>query len=385
MIELAEIFSKHAPMYLEKYGDKMPKSHLKAIEDIINCRTEKMGGEVYYCNDCDEYHYSYHSCGNRNCNKCQNNLAEKWLKKQNELLLPVPYFMVTFTLHDNLRMIARSNQKLFYKLLFKSSSQSLQKLANDPKYIGGKLGMIGVLHTWARDLSFHPHVHYIVPGGGLFDDGNEWLSSCKKFLVPVKALSKIFKAKLRDAIKKKNIELFNQIPPNTWRVDWVVNSIPVGSGEQAFKYLAQYVYRVAISNNRIIKLEDGKVTFKYKHSNTKQWKYKTIEAEEFIRLFLQHVLLKRFVKIRYYGLFANTNKRKLLKAKELLNADSTDENDNKEANIASKENETRITNCTNCGNPMKLVGMITKYGEWINAPPKIINGTQKIISINKAA
>jgi hypothetical protein len=299
----------------------MPPSHKRAIADIIDCRTPALGGQVYFCDDCADYRYSYHSCKNRNCNKCGHEQAQQWLDAQKSRLLPVIYFMVTFTLHDNLRRVAGSHQRLIYDLLFRTSAAALQKLARDPEYVGGEIGMAGVLQTWTRDLSvLHPHIHYIVPGGGLSEDGNTWLPARHNFLMPKRALSKIFRAKFRDELKKTAPELFNTIPPKTWhwREKWVVHIEPVGTGEHALEYLAPYIFQVAISNKRLLKLEDGQVTFQYQQSKTKQWKVKTMPAEKFIASFLQHVLPPRFIKVRYYGILSSQQREKLEKAKELL-------------------------------------------------------------------
>jgi len=216
-----------------------------------------------------------------------------------------------------LRSLARSNQKTIYNLLFRASSEALQKLALDPRFIGGRIGMVGVLHTWTRALVYHPHVHYIVTGGGLTQDGR-WKAAREEFLVPVKALSPIFRAKFPDQLKKT--ELFARVAAQAWKKQWVVHSEQVGSGEAAFKYLAPYVFRVAISNRSLLKLEDGRVTFKYKDSATYQIRFCTVTAEEFIRRFLQHVLPSRFVKLRYYGLMSPGNRDLLSKTRELLTA-----------------------------------------------------------------
>jgi hypothetical protein len=315
MVEMAEIFRLHGEGYRAKFGDRMLPSHLRAMQDIEQCRTEALGGQLYYCQQCEEQRYSYHSCKNRHCPKCQNDQANEWLEEQKKLLLPVPHFLVTFTLPEELRAIARSNQKMVYNILFRASSAALLKLALDPRFVGGKIGMLGVLHTWTRALVYHPHIHYIVTGGGLSDDGS-WRSSREDFLVPAKALSVIFRAKFRDELKKT--KLVDQVDAQVWKKDWVVHSEPVGTGEAAFKYLAPYVFRVAISNSRILKLEDGRVTFKYKDSATDQIRFCTVTAEEFIRRFLQHVLPSRFIKVRYYGLLSPGNRDLLNKARELL-------------------------------------------------------------------
>jgi hypothetical protein len=221
-----------------------------------------------------------------------NDRAEIWLQKQTKLLLPTHYFLITFTLPDELRDLARSNQKLFYHLLFKTSSQALQELAADPRFVGGAIGMMGVLHTWARDLAFHPHVHYIVPGGAISEDHSKWFPSSKKFFVHVKPLSRLFRSKFRDELKKN--QLFDFVLPKVWEKDWVVNSKPVGNGEHALKYFAPYVYRVALSNKRITQVENDQVTFEYQPSNTDKWRPMTLLAFEFIRRFQKAYPPKRF-------------------------------------------------------------------------------------------
>lgn len=247
-----------------------------------------------------------------------NDRINLWLEKQNELRLPTHYFLVTFTLPDELRNLARSNQKLFYHLLFKASSQALLKLAEDPRFVGGLIGMMGVLHTWTRDLFYHPHVHYLVPGGGISNDLKRWLPSAKNFLVPAKALSVIFRAKFRDELKKT--PLFDHVPQEVWDKDWVVHSKKVGNGEHALKYLAPYVYRVALSNKRILDIQDDQVTFEYQDSNTGQFKRSTLPAFEFIRRFLQHILPQGFIKVRYYGFLSPIHKETFNQIKYLLTA-----------------------------------------------------------------
>jgi hypothetical protein len=197
---------------------------------------------------------------------------------------------------------------LFIRLLFRTSADAVQKLAQDPRFVGGRMGMVGMLHTWGRNLSYHPHVHYVVPDGGCrpYRSGADgtWLPSRKNFLIPVKALSKIFRAKFRDALRKRAPDTFAEIPAEVWKKEWVVHSQPVGNGLSTLKYLAPYIFRVAISNQRILKLANGKVTFRYRTTDTGTLRTCTLPAEEFIRRFLQHVLPKGFVKVRYYGFLA---------------------------------------------------------------------------------
>jgi hypothetical protein len=341
MPELADILRIHGPAFLEKYGARMLPSHKKTIQDIVQCRTPAMGGCTYYCPECADIHYSYHSCKNRHCPKCQNDTADQWLVKQQQLLLPVPYFMVTVTLPAELRSVARSHQKMVYNLFFRTSAEAIQKLSLDPKFIGGKIGLIGVLQTWTRAMDYHPHIHYLVPGGGLSADHKRWLYSKDNFLIPAEPLAMIFKAKFRDALKK--VGLYDAVPKSVWEKDWVIDIQAVGNGETVLKYLAPYVFRVAISNRNILALHDGQVTFHYKDSETKEVKVRTLPAERFIGLFLQHVLPRGFIKVRYFGLFTTSKKHLLAIVKELLQVRLAE-------NIKSKSLKTFT--CPECGKPM---------------------------------
>ncbi|MFZ4779697.1 MAG: IS91 family transposase, partial [Terrimicrobiaceae bacterium] len=315
-LELADIFREYGLAYREKYADKLLPSHRQAMWAIERCRTETLGGQLYGCVSCGEFQYSYHSCRNRHCPKCQHELTQDWLDVQKELLLPVPYFMVTFTLPSELRELVSRNQKLMYTLLFQASAQSAQKLAQDPRYIGGQIGLVGVLHTWTRNLIYHPHVHYLAPGGGLSADGQTWLPARNHFFLPVRALSKLFRAAFRSALKKTDI--YNQVPQKVWSKEWVVHCKSVGDGQAALKYLAPYIHRVAISNRRLIKftdngsMETSQVTFQYRASDTSQIKFCTLSVESFMQRFLQHILPHGFVKVRYYGFFGASVRPRLV-------------------------------------------------------------------------
>ena len=320
MPELAEILRLHGPDYMAIYQDRLLPSHRRAIQDICACRTETLGGHLYRCPQCHKEHYQYHSCKNRHCPKCQNDQVERWIDQQRALLLPVPYFMATFTLPGSLRRLVRSNQKALYHLLFQASRQALQKLASDPKYIGGTLGMIGILQSWTRDLRYHPHVHYLIPGGGLTLDGYTWRpAKYNNYLLPEKPLARIFRAKFRDLLKKAG--LFDLVPPQIWRQHWVVDIIPVGTGEAALKYLAPYIFRTAISNRNILTLKDGLVTFRYRASKTNTSRTTTLPAQQFIGRFLQHVLPRGFQKVRTYGLLHPKQRHLLAIVKEQLHPD----------------------------------------------------------------
>jgi len=362
MPELADIFRLYGPSYRTQFGSRMLPSHLKAMWDIEHCRTEALGGHVFICEDCKQSHYQYHSCQNRHCLKCMNDRAEIWLQKQSERLLPTHYFLITFTLPDELRDLARSNQKLFYDLLFKTSSQALLELAADPRFIGGTIGLMGVLHTWARDLTFHPHVHYIVPGGGISENQSKWLPSSKRFFVHVKPLSRLFRAKFRDELKKNQLTDF--VLPQVWEKDWVVNSKPVGNGEHALKYLAPYIYRVALSNNRITQLQNDPVTFEYEDSNTGQSRHSTLPAFELIRRFLQHILPKGFIKVRYFGFLSSTHKDTFNQAKYLLLALITltlnplEDPSTSTYTLKDPCNQPDLLKCPNCGGTLRWLKAI---------------------------
>jgi hypothetical protein len=316
VVELAEIFRHYGPAYRARFGDQLLPSHRQAMWAIEHCRTEALGGHVYHCPDCDQHLYQYHSCRNRHCPKCQNEQAQHWLEHQQELLLPVPYFMLTFTLPAPLRPMARNRQALLYDLLFRTSAAATQRLAADPRFVGGQLGMVGVLHTWGRTLTYHPHVHYLIPAGGCTDDDQTWHPARDDFLVPVKALSGIFRARFRDALRQT--DLFERVPATVWEQDWVVHCQAVGNGGTAFKYLAPYIFRVAISNSRLLKVENDQVMFRYRASDTGQSRTCTLAAEEFIHRFLQHVLPKGFVKVRYYGFLSVAQRAQLTMLRQQL-------------------------------------------------------------------
>lgn len=322
---IQDIFRQYGGDYLKKYGDNMPSHHRKALLAIINCRSRSLGGEVYFCKKCREYHFSYHSCGSRHCVVCGNDDAADWIERKKTALLPFTYFLGTFTMPQELRDLCRSNQKLFYNILFRASADSLMTLAKDEKYLGVEIGMTGILHTWTRALIYHPHVHYLIPGGGIGNDGRSIRFSDDDFLVHVKPLSKIFRAKFKDTLKKKAPEIFDMVPANTWNRDWVVHIKPAGDGQKALEYMGRYLFRPAISNNRIIKLQNDKVTFRYKDGKTGKTKIVTLDALEFIRRFLQHVLPHQFIKVRCYGFLAAAARKRLNRLRKMLWLDTPSE------------------------------------------------------------
>ena len=300
MPTVADVLRRYGGEYLKRFGEAMPAEQRKVLHKIMVCRTGELGTVHYQCLSCGKSHVMGRSCGNRHCPSCQNDKAKAWLGKQTDRLLPCPYFLITFTVPAPLRAFMRSHPRASYAALFGASSGALKKLAADPKYVGtNKPGFFGVLHTWGRTLDYHPHVHYVVPGGGLSDDGEAWLPSRADFFVPVRALSIIYRAKFRDAMQRTG--LLDQIDPAVWRQDWVVHCQTVGDGRTSLKYLAPYVFRVAVSDRRIVSCEEGRVTFLYRKSGTSHWRKMTLDASEFIRRFLQHVLPRGLQKVRHYG------------------------------------------------------------------------------------
>jgi hypothetical protein len=309
---IGQIFRQYGPAYRDKYAGRLSHEQLQVMSLLERCRTGELGGALYRCQTCARYHATPRSCGNRHCPQCQGQKAKQWLEQQLQKLLPCPYFLITFTVPAKLRPFIQAHRRQCYRALFVTAAATLIKLAKDPKYLGSsRLGFTGVLHTWGRSLIFHPHVHFIVPGGALSEDGQKWLPSGDKFFVPVKAASIIYRAKFKQLMQDAG--LLEQIPPEVWTKRWVVNSKAVGDGRKALRYLAPYVYRVAISNRRIVKCEpgpdgQGRVSFTYRPSGSQTYRVMTLTAEQFIGRFLQHVLPRGFQKVRHFG-FAHPRHR----------------------------------------------------------------------------
>jgi len=319
MLEVADIVRLHGAAYLARFGPSVAPSQLRALREIDACRTPACGGHVYQCDHCGEQRYTYHSCRNRSCPKCHREQTERWLEQQRAHLLPCAHFLLTFTLPEDLRALARTHQRTVYGLLMQCAAAALQQLARDPRYLGGRLGCLAVLHTWTRALLYHPHVHLLVTAGGLSSDGTQWLEpKHPAYLVPVQALSAIFRAKMCAALKKA--ALLAQVPPGVWEKSWVVHCQPAGRGEQVLDYLGRYIFRVAIPNSRLERIEDGQVTFRARDNRTQKLRRVTLSGVEFLHRFLSHVLPRGCVKVRYYGLWSPTCRRHLAQARTLLSA-----------------------------------------------------------------
>lgn len=305
---IGDIFRQVGPPYRRKHSHRMNSMQRQAMALIESCRTGELGTVCFHCENCGQRHSVPRSCGNRHCPVCQGHKARTWLERQLDKLLPCPYFLVTFTIPKELRKFVRSHRREGYKALFDTAAATLIELARNPKFVGpGQLGFTGVLHSWGRTLCYHPHVHFIVPGGAIHDDGQSWLASRVDFLIPVHAASKIFRGKFK--ARMEELGLLHQIPQAVWRKRWIVHSKAVGDGRRALGYLAPYVFRVAISNRRIVKLEpgpeddplSGHLTFSYRQSGSRRYRKMRVTTEEFVRRFLQHVLPRGFQKVRHYG------------------------------------------------------------------------------------
>jgi len=365
MVTLNDILRRYGPQYRARYGAHMSSEQHQAMRAIEQCRTEALGGHVYACPACATTRYSYHSCRNRHCPTCQQDATQTWLAQQQALLLPVPYFLITFTLPASLRALAQRQPRMIYTFLFRSSAAALQQLAQDPRFVGGQLGMLGVLQTWTRDLRFHPHVHYLVPAVGLSADGTIRRPRNATFLVPAKALAILFRAKFRAALRQT--VLYRDVSDATWTQPWVVDCRSVGSGGAALKYLAPYVFRVALSNNRIISVQDDHVTFRYRDGETRQLRTCTLPVFAFIGRFLQHVLPKGFVKVRYYGLFRVGNRAVLERARVELSPTVTAETVTVVVPAPAAQPATPVMlRCPTCGQPMQVVQVFPRQSR---APP----------------
>ena len=323
-VEVADIFRLHGPEYRRSHP--MPLHHLRAMRAIEGCRTATLGGHRYQYS-CGHVDISYNSCRNRHCPKCQTLQKEKWIEARCEDLFPIQYFHVVFTIPSELNPLVIMNQKVMYNILFRAVSETLIELSNNPKHLGARTGFIGILHTWGQNLMDHPHLHCVVPGGGLSFDGSRWVSCRKWFFIPVRGMSSLFRGKfldyLKDSFESGDLIFPGGIhhlqEPRTFKVfrsqlyhkKWIVYCKPPFDGaEGVLKYLGRYTHRIAISNNRILKVQNGSVSFRWRdYADGGKQKTMTLKAAEFIRRFLLHVLPPRYVRIRHFGLLANRGRK----------------------------------------------------------------------------
>jgi hypothetical protein len=322
-LEVADIFRQHGPAYRESH--RLPRNHLRVMRAIEVCRTAVLGGHKDQCDNCGHLEISYNSCRNRHCPKCQTLRKERWIEARSEDLLPIQYFHVVFTIPSELNPLVAMNRKVMYDLLFRSVSETLMELSHNPKHLGARIGAIGLLHTWGQNLMDHPHIHCVVTGGGLSSDGSRWVSCRKGFFMPVKVMSALFRGKFLDRLKKsftsgdlvfpdsishlKEPKTFESFRRHLYHKKWFVYCKPPFDGAKgALQYLGRYTHRIAISNNRILAIRDGHVSFLWRdYADGNRLKTLTLKADEFIRRFLLHVLPPRYVRIRHFGLLANRN------------------------------------------------------------------------------
>ena len=339
--EVADVICAHGEELRQRHP--LSAAHEKVLRHIATCRTAALGGHLDVCDTCAYEHNSYNSCRDRHCPKCQATERARWIAERTERLLPVPCFHVVFTLPSELRPLALRNKAPLYDLLFRAASSTLRRLARDPKRLGADIGVTAVLHTWGQDMHFHPHLHCIVTGGGLALDGSHWMPSRSNYFLPVAVLAKLFRgsflAGLEQARKEGKLDFAGSTAeiadPVRWaalrdglyRKDWrVYAKPPFGGPEQVLRYLGGYTHRVAISNHRLVSLKNGKVTFTYKdYEDRSRRKTMALDAVEFLRRFLLHVLPQGFVRIRHYGIWAARNvNTKLAVAKRMLASEPVD-------------------------------------------------------------
>jgi hypothetical protein len=312
MPSVADCLRQHAPSYLKQFGSDAPLGHRKVISYITRCRTGELGNVTYRCNDCGREHWVGRSCGNRHCPNCGKEKTYAWLDKQTSRLMPVHHFLVTFTVPQELRSVLRGSQGDGYRALFNAGAEAIRDVGSATRSLKGcQLGFFGVLHTWGRDpMVYHPHVHFVVPGGGVEVDESghaiEWKATPNNFLVHHGTLIRVYKAKLADQLRACG--LYDAVPTEAWDKKFVVDLEPVGDGQAVLKYLAPYVHRVAISDNRIVACDETSVTFRYKPSKSKIYTTRTVPGTEFVRGFVQHTLPPGFQKIRHYGWMSSNSK-----------------------------------------------------------------------------
>jgi hypothetical protein len=336
-LEVADVFRRYGEAFRESVAATLSTAQRRVMTAIELCRTAALGGHVEQCNQCNHQHISYNSCRDRHCTKCQSLARAEWLEKREAELLDVPYFHIVFTLPAPLAAIAYHNKEVVYDILFRTAAETLQTIAADPKHLGAEIGFFGVLHTWGQTLTLHPHLHIVVAGGGLSADGTRWIACRPKFFLPVKVLSRLFRRLFLEALERAfdagTLQFFSALEPLRTRraflrylaplreAVWVVYSkAPFAGPEQVLRYVARYTHRVAISNDRLLDIENGRVTFSWKdYRDNNQRKIMALAAGEFIRRFLMHVLPNGFKRIRHYGLLANCCRaRKLALCRQLL-------------------------------------------------------------------
>ena len=340
-MELASIINQYYDAFIARHGDTVLPGHLKAIQAIRSCRTPDCGELYVHCPGCGHGQWRPLSCGHRSCPQCQNHEVNQWIDRQQAKLLPVPYFMVTFTLPRELRSLAWNHQKTVYSILFSCAANTLKDFGLNPKNLGAEIGLTMVLHTNSRKLDYHPHVHAVVPGGGVDKKKRQWKKKKNKYLFNLKAMAKVFRARFLADLNEAKLSNPINVPG-----EWVVDCSHVGKGISALKYLSRYLYRGVISEKNIISNQNGQITFGYVESKTGKTRYRTLKGEDFLFLVLQHVLPKGFRRVRDYG-FLHSNAKKLLTVVQLILRFFL---------TVIKERPRPVFKCSCCQTPMIILG-----------------------------
>jgi len=368
--EVADIIRTAGSKFRQRYWRALTWPQVKVLHAIVRCRTAALGGHRDQCDQCGYQAISFNSCRNRHCPKCQTNAREKWLRRRQQELLPVIYHHLVFSVPHALVPLLWQNKKILFSLLFDATAATLLEVAADPKRLGAEIGFFGILHTWGQTLQPHPHIHCVVPGGGLSMDRSRWISSRPNFFLPVKVLSRVFRGKFCDGLQRAfeagQLAFFGECLPladeknfrrflrTVFQHDWVVYSKPpFGGPDHVLQYLARYTHRVAISNHRILSVTESEVRFRWKdYANHSKKRTMTLTGEEFLRRFLQHVLPKGFPRIRYFGWLANRKRRKLLQLCRLLVKAP-------EPPPSTPDHQQVPQKCPQCSGPMRIVERLT--------------------------
>ena len=400
-LEVADIFRAHGPAWRQNNAGHISLSQLKVMSAVEHCRSASLGGHILRCNDCARVQIAYNSCRNRHCPKCQGRAARQWLEARKADLLPVEYYHLVFTLPAPISAVAYYNKAVIYTILFRTAAETLQTIASDPRHLGARIGVTLVLHTWGSAITHHPHVHGIVPGGGLSLDGQRWVACRPGFFLPVRVLSRLFRRLFLEALQGAyhagQLQFFGEhqgledekafiewLKPLR-QCEWVVYAKRPFAGPAAvLAYLSRYTHRVAIANSRLMAMDEQGVTFRWKNYRAKgrsRYKIMTLEVDEFIRRFLLHVLPTGFHRIRHYGLIANTGRRNnLARARELLMETSATQNDavipisegnHDVGDHPVSDNVTYV--CPDCGAPMTIIDTFVR-GQLPRAPPRLNGG-----------
>jgi len=381
-LEVADLIRNAGAAFLERNRHWLSWKHVKVLRAIARCRTAALGGHLDECMRCGHRAISYNSCRNRHCPKCQTSARERWIAARRRELLPTRYVHVVFTLPRELAPLSLQNKRVVYDLLFRASAETLLEVARDPKHLGAEIGFFSVLHTWNQKLGLHPHVHCVVPAGGLSPDRKRWIKPRCAFFLPVKVLSRVFRGKFVAALKREERLRFQGsltplAQPKTFaawlrplfRKDWVVYSKrPFGGPEYVLQYLGRYTHRVAISNHRLISFADGKVTFRWRDSaHHNEQKLLTLSLDEFLRRFLLHLLPKRFVRIRNFGFLANRRRATSLPlCFQLLPSPSAPQ---ARQDCSTTDGAKDLWRCPQCAGPMVIIERLTPAEIQLRSPP----------------